>query len=211
MIIDPSQKPEADDAHAADAPSKTQRKKDMAALQALGVRLTRLNTAQLRQVDLPERLREAIEAARRITAHEARRRQMQYIGKLMRGVDAGPIEQALEHLGGESQAAVALMHRCERWRDRLLADDDALTALLDESPVEDVKPLDVQPLRALIRAARRERDADQPPRHARELYRWLHERLGRETAARTHASDDPAHDSRAPAPPAARRTARAGG
>jgi len=205
MITDPAQTSESDGAHAADVPSKTQRKKDMTALQALGVRLTRLNGAQLQQVDLPERLREAIEAARRITAHEARRRQMQYIGKLMRGVDAGPIEQALEQLGGESQAAIALMHRCERWRDRLLAEDDALTALLDESPVDDV-----QSLRALIRAARRERDAGQPPRHARELYRWLHERLGGEAASRSDNAAIAAHDAGAPAPPIARRTARAG-
>jgi ribosome-associated protein len=172
MIADPAPTSDSPDAAQALPPSKTQRKKDMTALQALGARLTRLNAAQLQQIDLPERLREAIEAVRRITAHEARRRQMQYVGKLMRGVEAAPIERALERLGGESQAAVALMHRCERWRDQLLDGDDALTKLLDEAPVTDV-----QPLRSMIRAARRERDAGQPPRHSRELYRWLHQHL----------------------------------
>lgn len=172
MIADPAPTSDSLDAAEALPPSKTQRKKDMTALQALGARLTRLNAAQLQQIELPERLREAIEAVRRITAHEARRRQMQYIGKLMRGVEAAPIELALERLGGESQAAVMLMHRCERWRDRLLDGDDALTELLDEAPVSDV-----QPLRSMIRAARRERDAGQPPRHSRELYRWLHQHL----------------------------------
>lgn len=190
MIAHPASATDPIDAPDDLAPSKTQRKKDMAALQALGVRLTRLNAAQLNQVELPERLREAIDAARRITAHEARRRQMQYIGKLMRGVEAAPIEQALERLGGESQAAVSLMHRCEQWRDRLLDDDGALTLLLDESPVDDV-----QPLRSMIRAARRERDGGQPPRHARELYRWLHQHLqsaddrSTETSSATEASD----------------------
>lgn len=198
MIADPA--PHADPLDAADdvAPSKTRRKKDMAALQALGVRLTRLNAAQLQQIEVPERLRDAIEAARRITAHEARRRQMQFIGKLMRGVEADPIEQALERLGGESQAAVALMHRCERWRERLLDDDGALTELLDESPVDDV-----QPLRSMIRAARRERDTGQPPRHARELYRWLHQHL--ETTADHPAASASAADAADPAPAEPRR------
>jgi ribosome-associated protein len=154
-------------------PSKTQRKKEMTALQALGARLVRLNAAQLAQVALPDRLREAIEAAHRITAHEARRRQLQYIGKLMRQVEPGPIERALEDLAGDSRAAVALMHHCERWRDRLLDDDAALTELLSAHP-----DLDAQALRATIRAARRERDGQQPPKHARALYRLLHEVLG---------------------------------
>ncbi|MCU0950673.1 MAG: DUF615 domain-containing protein [Burkholderiaceae bacterium] len=153
-------------------PSKTQRKKEMTALQLLGTRLTRLNSEQLQRLPLPERLREAIEAAQKITAHEARRRQMQYIGKLMRLVEPEPIERALDDLTGDSRAAVALMHRCERWRDRLLDDDSALTELLKESP-----GADTQALRAMIRAARRERDNALPPRHARELYRWLHEQL----------------------------------
>jgi ribosome-associated protein len=171
-----------DDAAATDAwarPSKTQRKKEMTALQALGARLVGLNAGQLAQVPLPEKLRDAIAAAQKITAHEARRRQLQYVGKLMRQVEPGPIERALDDLSGDSRAAVALMHRCERWRARLLDDDTALTDLLREHPATDV-----QALRALIRAARRERDGGLPPRHARELYRWLHAALG---AAAPHA------------------------
>jgi len=156
-----------------DRPSKTQRKKEMTALQSLGTRLVGLNAAQLAQLPLPDTLREAIFAAQKITAHEARRRQLQYVGKLMRQVEPEPIERALEDLTGDSRAAVALMHHCERWRERLLDDDGALTALLRELPAADV-----QPLRAMIRAARRERDAGAPPKHARELYRWLHGALG---------------------------------
>ncbi|MFN7778132.1 MAG: ribosome biogenesis factor YjgA, partial [Betaproteobacteria bacterium] len=96
----------------------------------------------------------------------------QLIGKLMRSVDPEPLRRALDEAQGKSRAAVALMHRCERLREQLLADDAALTALLDEHP-----GLDAQPLRALIRAARREQAAGQPPRHARELYRALHDLL----------------------------------
>lgn len=153
-------------------PSKTQRKKEMAALQDLGVALVRLSTDQLARIDLPERLREAIGAARRVTAHEGRRRQLQYVGKLMRGVDPEPIRRALVAISGDSREAVELMHRCERWRDRLLDDDGALTELLSTHP-----EIDAQSLRATIRAARRERVAGAAPKHARELYRWLHATL----------------------------------
>lgn len=172
MRSDPRDTPPAPAAD--ERPSKTQRKQEMTARQALGVRLVGLNPTQLAQLALPEPLREAIAAARGITAHEARRRQLQYVGKLMRQVEPEPIERALADLTGDSRAAVALLHRCERWRERLLADDAALTELLDEHPAADV-----QALRALIRAARREHDGGQPPRHSRALYRWLHETLGR--------------------------------
>jgi len=158
-----------------DRPSKTQRKQEMTALQQLGEELLRLNPARLARIDLPEALREAVLEANRITAHEGRRRQIQYIGRLMRQVDPEPIRRALGETTGESRAAVALMHRCERLRDRLLDDDDALTGFLSEHP-----HADVQRLRAMIRAARREHSSGAAPKHARELYRWLHELLLRE-------------------------------
>lgn len=180
--------PDAAAASAADGderPSKTRRKQQMTALQTLGTRLVALNAGQLAALPLTDGLREAILAAQRITAHEARRRQLQYIGKLMRQVEPEPIAAALDDLSGESRAAVALMHRCEQWRDRLLADDAALTALLDACP-----HADPQPLRALIRAARREHDAGQPPKQARALYRWLHQTLRTAPAADGTAAAD---------------------
>ncbi len=164
-------------------PSKTQRKKEMTALQVLGTKLVGLNAAQLQQIDLPERLREAIVAAQKITAHEGRRRQIQFIGKLMRQVEPEPIERALDDLTGDSRASVALMHRCERWRERLIDDDAALTELLQAHAA-----FDVQALRALIRSARRERDKQLAPRHGRELYRLLHDTL-RDDAAQAAPSD----------------------
>jgi len=153
-------------------PSKSQRKRDMHALQALGGELVRLRRDQLQRIELPEELREAIDFAHRVSSHEARRRHMQYLGKLMRQVDADAIRTALAQVTGESRAAVALMHLAERWRDRLIADDAALTEFIAAHPAADV-----QWLRAAIRAARRDFGNQQAPRHARELYRWLHEQL----------------------------------
>ena len=169
----PTAPPPAADA-AAERPSKSQRKREMTALQDLGESLLRLTAAELARVDLPEALREAIGEMARIGSHEARRRHRQYIGKLMRQVDPEPLRAAIEDATGESKQAVALMHRCERLRDALLADDGALGAVLAELP-----GADVQQLRSTIRAARREHSEGRPPRHARQLYRWLHEQYAR--------------------------------
>jgi ribosome-associated protein len=156
----------------AERPSKTQRKKEVQALQALGEQLVDLSRDQLAQVPLPDELRDAVEFAHRVTSHEGRRRHLHYIGKLMRHADADEIRSAIGRATGGSRAAVALMHRAERWRERLLADDDALTAFLSERP-----GADAQWLRATIRAARREQREGRATRHARLLYRWLHEQL----------------------------------
>jgi ribosome-associated protein len=156
-------------------PSKTQRKLAMTGLQALGAELAKLTPAQRARIELPDALREAVDAVDRIASFEARRRQMQYIGRLMRTVDADAIRAAIGRLNGDSKEAVALMHRAERWRDRLLDDDGALTEFIGIHP-----NADAQQLRATIRAARRERDAQKPPKHARLLYRWLHDALSAE-------------------------------
>lgn len=156
----------------AERPSKTELKRQMQALQALGEQLVELNRDQFARLDLPEELREAVDFAHRVTRHEARRRHMQYLGKLMRQVDADAIRSALERVTGESRAAVSLMSRAETWRERLLDDDDALTAFVAEHA-----DADVQWLRSAIRAARRERELQQAPKHARELYRRLHQTL----------------------------------
>src|SRR5262252_3447351 len=92
-------------------------------LQALGARLVELSADHLDEVGLPEDLRDAIDFARRTTKHEARRRQMQYIGKLMRSVDPAPIREKLKIWDGVSVEHTAQQHRVERWRDRLLEDE----------------------------------------------------------------------------------------
>lgn len=155
-------------------PSKSERKRQMHALQKLGETLVALDHARLTRLTLPEPLRAAILAAKKITAHEGRRRQLQYVGKLMRNsdVDAEAIARELDDVSGESRTAVALMHRCEKLRDALLQDDYALTAFVATYP-----QLDIQHLRAIIRSARREYASGAAPKHARELYRWLHRNL----------------------------------
>lgn len=151
-------------------PSKTQRKREMHELQDLGERLVDLNSEQLAAVGLPEDLRDAIEFARRTTKHEARRRQMQYIGRLMRSVDAEPIREKLKVWDGVSAEHTAQQHRVERWRDRLLEDEAAIDELLRAHP-----GIDARRLRALTRKAREERSAGTPPRAYRELFRALRE------------------------------------
>ena len=150
-------------------PSRTQLKKQMAELQELGAELTRLNPEQLAEMALPERLQDAVLAAQRMTRFEARRRQLQYIGRLMREVDPAPIRAHLDRWQASSRKHTARLHQLERWRERLLADDAALTELAREHPC------DPQRLRTLVRNARREREANAPPRSFRALFRALGE------------------------------------
>jgi ribosome-associated protein len=153
-------------------PSKTQRKREMHELQALGARLVELNSEQLDEVGLPDGLRNAVEFAQRTTKHEARRRQMQYIGKLMRAVDPAPIREKLKIWDGVSAEHTAKQHRVERWRDRLIENESAADELLRVHP-----GMDARHLRALARKAREERASGSPPRAYRELFRALREIL----------------------------------
>ena len=137
-------------------------------LQALGAELARLSEAQLESIELPEDLREALLEAKGISSHEAKRRQMQYIGRLMRGLDPAPIRVRLGEIEGSSAQATARHRRLESWRERLLGDDEALTEFAAEHP-----GADLQALRTLIRNARKEGGAGKPPRAYRELFRVL--------------------------------------
>lgn len=161
------------------APSKSERKRRSHDLQKLGEALCALSDERLAQVDLPEALREAIEQQRRTRSHEARRRQMQYVGKLMRDADEAPLRTAVDAAALGSARETLLLHEAEHWRDRLIGGDDALTEWLQHHA-----DCDAQRLRSLVRAARR--DAALPPesrpaRSARELFRFL----------RPHLSEDP--------------------
>ncbi len=140
----------------------------MHALQTLGETLVGMSADQLDRLELPEALHEAVVAAGRIRSREGRRRQMQYIGRLMREVEAEAIAERLARLLGESAAAKAEFHAIERWRARLLADDAALTDWLAAHPDSDA-----QLLRQLIRNARRETTDGKPPRASRALFRLL--------------------------------------
>lgn len=162
----------------APAPSKTRRKHEMHALQELGVALVALEPARLATLDLPEKLAEAIAFARRTTRHEARRRQLQYIGRLMRDIDPAPIAAQLDAWQRTSRVAVAGFHETEAWRDRLLGEADALAAFTAAHPAAD-RAL----LARLVDEARAERGAGKPPTAARKLFRELSRLLDAERQA----------------------------
>lgn len=155
---------EAMDEH--ERPSKSQRKREMEALQDTGAQLVALSANQLAQIELPERLFDAILEAQRIRDFEGRRRQMQFIGKLMREVDPAPIRAKLEQWHGAAHAHTAQQQLVERWRGRLLDEENALALFANEYPDSDL-----QRLRALIAGIRRDQAADRPLRNYRELFR----------------------------------------
>jgi ribosome-associated protein len=156
---------------APELPSKSQRKREVTALQELGEALVGLTKAQLARMALPARLQEAVAAAQAIVSRSARRRQLQYIGRLMREVDPEPIRTALDEIAGRSREAAARLQRLERWRERLIRDgDEALGALVESFPAADL-----QHVRRLVREARREQEAGRPPAAARALFRYLRE------------------------------------
>jgi len=165
--------------------SKTRRKKDMHALQSLGEALVALTPAQLRRIALPERLADAIAEAKRIPGFEARRRQMQYIGKIMRDVDAAAIAEHVERIRDDRRQDNAHHHDLERWRERLLAEDAALAELAAAVPA-----IDMQQVRALVRNARNEQARGLPPKSSRALFRMLRETMSEPAANEPTAADD---------------------
>jgi len=174
IIMDETQ--EAPEPLAHDRPSKSQAKRDMHALLVLGRRLVELPAARLARLDLDEPLREAIALAQRIHSHEGRRRQIHYVGKLMRQADADALRAQLDLWENGSREQARAMHRLEALRDQLIADDAALTAVIERFPA-----LDAQALRAQIRAARKEAQQNQAlpqgREPARKHYRALYQTL----------------------------------
>ena len=152
-------------------PSKTRLKQASHELQALGVALVELSDERLAKVSMPERLLDALRAYKQTRSHEGRRRQMQYVGKLMRGVDVEPLRAAVTQVQlGQTRESLAL-HQAERWRAELLTDDEALTRFACEH-----SHADMQQLRTVIRNARK--DAALVPekrsgRAYRELFKFI--------------------------------------
>ncbi|OWQ90904.1 hypothetical protein CDN99_12145 [Roseateles aquatilis] len=177
-----------------DRPSKSQLKRDMDALQALGEELLSLPEKRVAALDLPEPLMDAIRDGRRIVASTARsgkRRHLQLLGKLMRNVDPAPIREAVaEFKLGRAQDALEL-HQAERWRERLVSDDNALQGFIDG--FDDV---DVQQLRSLIRAARKDR-AQEPEQRNGRAWRELFQFVKAHVLAAKGATDDDLGDGKA--------------
>ena len=150
--------------------SKTRRKKAMTALQDLGAALVKLSPEVLGRIRMPEDLREAVLDAQRFTKHEARRRQLQYIGRIMRDMDCEPIAEQLAALQAPSKKQTALFHVAEKWRDALLAEPDAAERFAREFP-----GIDGAKLRGLVADAHAERNAGRAPKHARELFHFVND------------------------------------
>ncbi|RJX33001.1 MAG: DUF615 domain-containing protein [Oxalobacter sp.] len=154
-----------------DGPSKSQLKREMTALQKLGEQLVAEPKDRIMRVPMPDDLRDAILACQRVKAHEGRRRQMQFIGKQMRGLtpeQVAAIQKTVDGWKGLSKAQTAALHALERQRDRLLTDDQALTDLIAQHP-----SADAQHLRTLIRNARKEQEQNKPPKAYREIFQIL--------------------------------------
>jgi ribosome-associated protein len=155
-----------------DAPSKTKAKAESKALQDLGRDLADLPANRLAETAMPDLLREAILTYQRTKSHEGRRRQLQCVGKLMRSADEAPLREAVAafELGGAQDTW--RLHEAERWRELLIADDEAMTRWLADHP-----DCDSQRLRSLVRAARRDGAAMTPemrqPKSFRELFQFL--------------------------------------
>ena len=153
-------------------PSKTQKKQLSHELQALGKAVSELSAERFAAIDMPENLRDAITEFRRTRSFEGKRRQMQYVGKLMRSADEAALREAVASATVGSAKDTLVLHETERWRAELIADDETLDTWLAEHP-----DTDTQQLRSLVRAARRDAkdlaaEARQPKSH-RELFQFI--------------------------------------
>jgi ribosome-associated protein len=150
--------------------SKTKLKQEADAVQDVGKKLVDLPKEKLNKLNLEESLMDAVLEAKRLTANGAIRRQMQYIGRLMRDTDAAPIVEQLAKWEGKNQEENARFHQMERWRTRLLESQDAVSEFLNLYP-----QADSQQLRTLIRNAQKEASLQKPPKSSRELFKLIRE------------------------------------
>lgn len=151
--------------------SKSQIKREMTNLQDLGARLITLSDEQLRKLNLPPLLQDAVKAAKKITSHGAKRRQLQYIGRLMRDIeDPSHIEEFFLKIEMKDQRTIAYYHMLESWRERLIAEEGALTEFIELYP-----NAERQHLRQLVQNAKKERLQGKPVGAAKALFRYLRE------------------------------------
>lgn len=171
-----------------DMPSRSAKKRESLALQKLGEALTQLSPQEVREIGLSADLVEALALYARIRDHEGRRRQLQYIGRLMREIDSAPIHAALEALNAKKAASASALHTAEQWRRRLLEApagelNDILLQLSSVSlmAMQDSKKRSAVPsqedLLFLIQAARTEVHEHKTPHAQRALFRALHSLL----------------------------------
>ena len=173
-------------------PSRNELKKQMQDLQELGEAVSALPPDRLDNLKIDERLRDAIDELRRTRSFEGKRRQVQYIGKLMKLEDPEPLREAVASYRVGSAKDTLALHQAEYWRDQLLAEDDALANWVKAYPATDV-----QQLRSLVRSARKEKlePGERHGRAFRDLFRLVKEQMLAVPAADdTPAVSDPSHD-----------------
>ena len=163
--------------------SKTKLKAQADIAQGIGKKLIALSKDRLIKLELPETLFDAVMEAKRLTANGAVRRQLQYLGRLMRDVDSTPIVEQLEAWEGKNTQENARFHTMERWRTRLIAEPAALQEFLTNYP-----QIDIQQFRTLIRNAQKEEATQKPPKSSRELFKLIREVS--EIESSTEESDD---------------------
>jgi ribosome-associated protein len=153
--------------------SKTKLKAEADAQQAIGKKLIDLSKDKLTKLNLPETLYEAVIESKRLTANGAIRRQLQYIGRLMRETDTAPIVEQLNRWEGKHNDENARFHALERWRDRLINESGTSQSNVLQEFVAVYPQTDIQQLRNLIRNAQKEQLANKPPKSSRELFKLL--------------------------------------
>ena len=154
-------------------PSKSQRKRDALLLLELGKQLVELSGSELDDMPLESHVRDAVIHAQKIKSNSAKKRQLHYLGKLLRKTDVEPIQQAMEKLRNAANDEKRFFHQIEQWRDDLLQNEtNALSSFLAVYP-----QADRQQLRQLLRNCRRETELKKPPKSSRELFRWLRETM----------------------------------
>ena len=154
-----------------EGPSKSELKRQMLERQKLAEVLAALSSDALKTIPLDETIKTAIAETNRIKSFEAIRRHKQYLGKLMRSLDDEELEsiqKRLDAIQGVSKAETAKLHFLENYRDRLIANDDAFTKMIEQYP-----DMDIQNMRTLIRNARKEKEHNKPPKAYREIFRVL--------------------------------------
>ncbi len=170
----PKQRPEPIDIdEQVERPSKSQLKREMHALQALGETLIAMNSTERSRFPLSDDMLRAIDETARIRSHEGRRRHMQYVGKLIRKEDLTAIQGVFDAIEQEKEQRDHAFHRLEKWRDRMIDEGDDAVDLF----VVDYPNADRQALRQLVRNARKEREQGKPPTSSRKLFKHLRETL----------------------------------
>jgi ribosome-associated protein len=180
----------SDDQDVADKPSKSELKRRMSALQKIGEQLAAMPFERVKHSPASEKLIQAIEEYHHSKSHEGRRRQRQYVGKVMRNEDGQALADWINGETLDQKLEVTRMHAAEQWRDRMLAEPSLLTSFIEHYP--EAKNAD---LHALIRNARLEKEKNKPPKSARELYKLLKQFIsGEQGNDQTHEQHHPKHD-----------------